>query len=427
MTSARQAAAQALLQVERQGGYSNIVFGNLVRKYHLAGQDSALAAALFYGALERIFTLDYVISHYTGKPMAKLTPEVAQILRITFYQLLYLDGIPDRAAVSEGVSLTRRMGCGSASGFVNGVCRSFLRDGKQIPPASGDQALEVKWSCPIWLISLLRDSYGMEEAEKILAGFLGRKTLYARLNPLKATREQLQRSLESQGVGCRWDNEMDGCLALEHTGDLENLTAFREGWFHIQDKACQQAVEALSPRPGERVLDVCSAPGSKAFTMAQLMENRGEVIACDIYPHKLELIRQGARRLGISIVRAEQRDGTQSQEDLGLFDRVLCDVPCSGLGILGKKPEIRLKQPEELRELPRLQGKILSTAARRVKPGGKLLYSTCTLNPSENERVVEQFLSEEKEFSCAGGFGVTLLPFEGDRDGFFYALLERRA
>lgn len=432
MTTARQVAVQSLLAVNTQGGYSNLVLTSNLNKAQLTKQDNAFAAVLFYGVLERMLTLDYAIRHYTKKPMKKLTPAVAEILRTAFYQLLYLKNIPPSAVVNESVSLTRTNRCASASGFVNGVLRSFLRDGAELPPLKGspEEKLSVTYSCPVWIVHGLIQDYGREAAEKTLESFLGRPDLYARVNTLQTTTAQLGRQLEEQGI--QWiEQEVEACISLKATGSLEELKAFQEGLFYIQDKSCQLAVQVLSPKKGERVLDACAAPGSKSFTMAMMMENQGEIISCDIHQHKLGLIAQGAERLGISIIHPMLNDGSVFNPELGEFDRVLCDVPCSGLGVMGKKPEIRYKKQEELEGLSSLQYKILENSAQYCKVGGTVMYSTCTLSKEENQQVAERFLQENPQFEPlehplhSQGWQTTMLPYLKQTDGFFFATMKR--
>ncbi len=432
--TARQLAVQALLAVETQGGYSNLVLAGALNKGKLSKQDGAFASVLFYGVLERKITLDFVICHYTKKPIKKLTPAVVQILRTAFYQLLYMDKVPSSAVVNESVGLTRQFKCTSASGFVNGVLRSFLRDGGKIPTVKGSEIkkLSIEYSCPEWLVKQLVDDYGKLAAVGTMEAFLGRPVLYARVNTLKTTSDELCSRLEDAGIGCVKDEKLGDCVALTGTGSIENIDAFEQGLFHIQDKSCQMAAALLAPQKGERVLDACSAPGSKSFTMAQLMENCGEIISCDVHEHKIGLIADGAKRLGISIIKPMLNDGTVYNESLGQFDRVLCDVPCSGLGVMGKKPEIRYKAPEDIKGLAQLQYKILENSSKYCKPNGVVMYSTCTLAKDENLAVAQSFLDAHPEFELLenemhkSGWHTTLLPQDEQTDGFFFATMRRK-
>ncbi|MEG1779310.1 MAG: 16S rRNA (cytosine(967)-C(5))-methyltransferase RsmB, partial [Oscillospiraceae bacterium] len=399
MTTARQVAVEALLGVNTKGGYSNLVLNNELKQAKLTPQDNAFASVLFYGVLERKLTLDHYIMHYTKKPMNKLTPAVVEILRTAFYQLMYMENIPPSAVVNESVTLTRVNRCSSASGFVNGVLRAFIRDDKKPVPVKGGEiaVMSVGYSCPEWIIKLLINDYGKESTLKILQSFFGRKTLYARVNTVKTTTEQIINLFDKKEIAAKADL-LQNCISLNGTGSIEKLGIYKRGLFHIQDKACQLALECLSPKSGERILDACSAPGSKSFTMAEYMNNTGEIVACDIYPHKLPLIEDGAKRLGINIIKPILQDSTVFNESLGEFDKVLCDVPCSGLGIMGKKPEIRYKEQAEIQKIDELQYKILENSSKYCKVGGIVMYSTCTLNKAENQAVAEKFIAEHTEF-----------------------------
>ncbi|MGN0664219.1 MAG: 16S rRNA (cytosine(967)-C(5))-methyltransferase RsmB [Negativibacillus sp.] len=430
---ARQTAVEALLQINEEGGYSNVVFHNLALRNKLSAQDTALCSALIYGTLERRLTLDHVISAYSKTPIRKLSPAVREILRISLYQLLYLENIPDSAAVNEGVKLTRLMKAASASGFVNGILRAFLRDGKKIPPVKQGglaQQWQVEYSCPAELIQRLLQSCTKEQVQALLEHSLGRPTLFARVNTTKITTEELCERLKQEGVEAKAD-ELDGCISLSNTASLEKLPSFQSGLFHIQDKSSQLCARLVEAKPGQRVLDVCAAPGSKSFTISEYMNNEGEVISCDIYPEKLKKIREGAARLGLTIIKVLENDAMIYREDLGLFDRVLCDVPCSGLGIIGRKPEIKYKDPKEFEGLPPVQADILETCSRYVKEGGILTYSTCTVLPEENQKVVEEFLSRHRNFEpvCqrehTQGWYSALFPNMCNSDGFFIATMRR--
>ncbi len=440
--TARQSAVQALVKVNYEGGYSNLVLNETLKKSGLSPVDSSFMSRLFYGSLERKLTLDHIIGAYSKKPVGKLTPQVAEILRISLYQLLYLNSVPDSAAVNEAVKLTRQMKVSSASGFVNAVLRSFLRDEKKIPPVKGNRLrkLEVRYSCPQWMIKNLLENYGEESTIAMLEHSLERPPLYARVNTTKVSVTECIEQLLQQGVQAEPDPDLEGCILLSSTSSIEKLKAFEQGLFHVQDKSSQLCAAALDAQKGERVLDACSAPGSKSFTTAQRMQNSGEIISCDVFEEKIKKISDGAQRLGLSIVHARLQDGTVYQPEFGSFDRVLCDVPCSGLGIISRKPEIKYKHPQELKELPQIQSKILNTASRYVKVGGTLVYSTCTLVPEENEKQVDAFLMQHEEFEPCPlpeavrkaakltdpkAWRVTLFPQMADTDGFFISCMKK--
>jgi 16S rRNA (cytosine967-C5)-methyltransferase len=426
MKSSRQLAAEALLGVER-GGYSQLVFDAKAKNSALSERDTQFAAALFYGTLERRVTLDHCIARYARHP---LTDTVAVILRMAFYQLIYLDSVPAHAAVDEAVRLTRTMRQPAAAGMVNGVLRSFLRDGCKIPAVKGSCArrLAIDGSCSEELASCLLDWYGEDAARAILEASFGRPPVYLRVNPLKTTPDALLSRLAGEGCDAAAHPALANCLEVR-AGDPAHTAAHREGLFHIQDFCSQRAALTLAARPGDRVLDVCAAPGSKSFTVAEEMANTGTVLSCDVSENRLKKIPQGANRLGLTCIGTRQNDGSVYCGELGLFDRVLCDVPCSGLGVLRRKPEIKLRDRASFAGLPALQYKILSVSANYLKAGGTLVYSTCTINPEENERVVTQFLREHHDFAplpfAGDDWAVTNLPAADGGDGFFIARIRR--
>ena len=284
------------------------------------------------------------------------------------------------------------------------------------------------------------EAYGEQSALSVLEHSLDRPPLYARVNTQKGTAEQCIEQLSKEGVRAEPDRDLKNCILLSATASIERLDAFQQGLFHVQDKSSQLCAEALGAREGERILDCCSAPGSKSFTTAQKMKDRGEIVSCDIFDEKVKKIAEGAQRLRLRCISPQKRDATVFDGQLGQFDRVLCDVPCSGIGIISRKPEIKYKKEQELQELPNIQAKILEQAARYVKVGGRLVYSTCTLLKQENTEVVEEFLSRHREFEpcpleetvrTAAGVAdntqwqLTLLPEMADTDGFFIACMKK--
>lgn len=439
--NARLIALQALLRVHKDDGYSNIVLNQTLKKAGLNARDAGFVSALFYGVLERMMTLDYMIQRYSKIPLKKISPDVLEILRLAFYQLCYMDKVPPSAAVNEAVSLARLRRQEKAAGFINAVLRSFVRAGSsaQLPEGDSRRALSIRHSCPEWIIALWQNAYGQQTAKKLLEQLAGRPPLTIRANNLKSSAEELSHELEERGLPVKRVAYIEGALQLKDTGSIETNAAFREGKFHVQDLASQICCLALGPKPGECVIDVCSAPGGKAFTIAERMENQGELLAFDLYEAKVNLIREGARRLGITILKADVRDAANPETELPPADRVLCDVPCSGLGILRRKPEIRYKNPESLDSLPDLQYRILRSSARLCKPQGVLLYSTCTLNPAENGRVADRFLREHPDFaplplllpqqlirnSFEPEHQLSLMPHLHGTDGFFLSAFKR--
>jgi 16S rRNA (cytosine967-C5)-methyltransferase len=421
-----------MLRVEENRAWSNLALDNLINRAGLSERDGALAPALFYGALERKITLDVCVAAHSKTRLEKISPVVRNILRVTLYQLLYMDKIPDSAAVDEGVELAKRMGLAKASGFVNGVARSFLRAGKAIPlPETEPDRASVKYSMPMPILRLWADSYGWERAEEFAANSLGHAPTFIRVNTLKTTGPELISRLAARGLEAKPHPTIPHCLELDRPGSLLKLPEFAQGLFNTQDASSQACVLALDPKPGSRVLDVCSAPGGKAFAMAMLMEGKGELVATELHERRTGLVKKGAQRLGIRNLRAVALDMSEYHPELGGFDYVLCDAPCSGLGVIRRKPEIKYKPLEEFDNLPEIQYKILEAASQYCREGGRLVYSTCTLNPAENSRVAERLLRERAEIvpdtlpGFLGGGWERTLAGEMGGDGFYIACFRR--
>lgn len=443
MKSSRQLAFDALINVFKDKAYSNIAIDRFLSKSELEKREKSFVTALFYGVIERNITLLHIINGYSKKPASKLDIEVSVILQMGIYQLLYMKSVPDSAAVNESVALAAYARKASAKGFINAVLRGFIRDDKEIRLPSLEknptEHYSVKLSCPTHIFSMWTNQYGLETAVALCEEGLKVPPITVRVNTLKTTPQKLIGYLEKNNVKARLHDTLENCLVLSDTGEIDRIVQFKQGLFHVQDVASQQCIATLSPMPGQRVIDACSAPGSKSFTMAQLMKNEGEILALDLYEHKCKLINQGAKRLGISIIKARTADASAYDEELTEADCVLCDVPCSGLGIIRRKPEIKLKAMEEIERLPKTQYAILQNASRYVKKGGRLVYSTCTLNKAENEEVVNRFLNENSSFEPLqlsiktstikdnNSFMTTLMPHKDGCDGFFYAFFQRRA
>lgn len=437
---ARKIAYTALLRMKRDGSYSNLMLNAILQAEKPSPQEKQFATALFYGVLERKLTLDYQISRYLKKKVENLDDEVLIALELGFYQLCFLDGVPQSAAVNESVKLIKNSRKKSAFGFVNAVLRSFQRDGCRMVLPEGDsrRRLSVETSIPEEILQRWEKDFSPEKAEAIAKACLGRPPLHLRVNPLLSSPEQAMELLAAEGVKTTVHPLIPNCLEAFHTGSISEKAAFQKGFVSVQDSASQLCALAVGAKPGERIFDLCAAPGSKSFVMAQEMQNQGEILSFDLYPARIALIWEGAKRLGITCIRAEVGDAREFRSEHGLADRVLCDVPCSGLGIIRRKPEIRWKGAEELDALPSLQKEILANAARYVKPGGILVYSTCSIAKAENEEVTSWFLDQYPEFqpevfpeTVAAVIGenrwqATLTPDEGNFDGFYIARMRRK-
>ncbi len=434
----REAALEALTACRRLDAWSDSSLKTACRG--LDRREAALAARLAYGVLQNRALLDFYLDACCTQRFAELEPFIRDVLRLGAYQVLYMDRVPDSAAVDESVALVKRKKRQRAAGLVNAVLRRLSREKGELPALpETDRAeyLSLCYSHPAWLVRRLLELLGEEEAEAYLRLDNEAVPTSVQLNPLRCGTEALAESLTASGAVLVPHGWMPDCWLMSGGGNLEAMPAFQMGWLQVQDAAAKAAVLAAGLKPEDRVLDVCAAPGGKSFAAAMAMADRGEVVACDIHRHKLGLIEKGAERLGLTCIRTELADGRESREAwLEGFDAVLCDVPCSGLGIIRKKPDVRYKNPVQLAELPRVQRAILDNASRYVRPGGVLLYATCTILPEENEGVISAFLDRRDDF-CRESFSLpgftekndgslTLWPQRHGTDGFYVCKMRKK-
>ena len=438
---AREAAMLALNACQRQGGWSDGALKKQLAAAELSGRDAALATQLCFGVLQNQMLLDFYLAKFSNIPLKRMEGKVVQTLRLGAYQMLFLTRIPHSAAVNSAVALVKAH-CKNprAAGMVNGILRSMERSLQNMPVIpQGDPVayLSTLYSHPEWLVKEFILSLGEEETAQLLAADNSQPPTAVMVNTTRTTAEALKAMLEADHVEAELHPWLENCLLLSHTGDLERLEAFQQGLFYVQDPASRLSVLAAGAKPGMRVLDCCAAPGGKSFAAAIAMENQGEIVSCDLHPHKKKLIQAGADRLGLTIITPKTADGKVFRPEWErAFDLVLVDAPCSGLGVIRKKPDIRYKDPAPLADLPAVQLDILRNAARYVRPGGTLMYSTCTLLYRENGEVVETFLAENKSykaetFTLPGPVGpiqsgsVTLWPHRHGTDGFFISKMRR--
>jgi len=436
---ARETALNALIACRKNAAWSNGVLKEYIARDRLDRRDAALAARLCYGVLQNRNKLDFYLKQLLTGKLKDLHPALHDILHLGLYQIYELDKIPETAAVSESVDLAKKY-CKKqrfAPGLVNGVLRNAVKTkGTLKEPAS----LEDKYSHPWELIKLLRDYVGKDRIEMMLKANNEAPRTVIQVNTLKITTEDLLKRLAEEQVEAQPHDWMSDCLVLGSTGDLERLKSFQEGLFYVQDPAAKLSILCAElPQESIRILDCCAAPGGKSFAAAIATNGQGSVTSCDIHEHKVPLIQKGAARLGIEKLTAQQQDASENVAQWnGAFDAVIADVPCSGYGIIRKKPDIRYKKTEDMADLPALQLAILKNQSRYVKPGGLLMYSTCTLVRAENEGVVESFLKDNEDFyleplplpACfpENGSGMlALVPGEFDTDGFFIARMRRKA
>lgn len=417
MANPRKLAVKALIKITADSAYSNLTLNSIFKESEVTPADKALATALVYGVLDRKITIDYVLSKFLKTPLKKVAPFTKEALRTALYQIMFMDKIPNSAAVDEAVKLVKTSKESRNSGFVNAVLRNILRSDNLLPNDDSIESLSIIYSCPTAIIESFVNDYGLENTKKLLEESLKAADITVRVNTVKTNIEEFEKLI---GVETERD-DIDGALILKSGIDVGKNKLYNDGLFYVQDLASQKAVSVLNPIPDSRVLDMCAAPGGKSFTMALLMQNKGELVSCDLYPQRVELIEKSAKRLGLDIINPKVCDATAYDNTLGEFDYVLCDVPCSGLGVIRRKPDIKYKDFAEFDSLCEIQLKILENAVKYLKKGGKLLYSTCTLRKKENEDVVNAFLSQNKDFVCE--YSHTFMPHIDGTDGFYCALL----
>ena len=425
--SARKAAQIALSAYRTRQARPELVLSNTAKAENMPARETALALRIVSGVLENEAFLDYYIELYSNRKKSYFDSETLDVLRMSAYQLWFLDRVPAHAAVSEAVDLAPKR----AKALVNAILRKLPEKPEALPEIkaeSENERLSIKYSHPVWLVQRLNDEYGADVCEEILRADNLPARVSLILNTLRAEKLE-EEGIEPSGL-------LDNACFLSG-GGVEELEAFKRGEVYVQDVSAYLAVCAAGPKPGDTVLDTCAAPGGKSFAAAIMMRDKGRIISRDIHEKKLRLIETGAERLGIGIIETEAADAREAgPELLGKCDVVLTDVPCSGIGVIRKKPEIRYKRPEEIRRLPEIQLSILRAGAENVKKGGVLLYSTCTILKEENEKVVSDFLNENRDFelepfSLPGPFGKsggmrTILPFEYGTDGFFICRMRRK-
>lgn len=439
--TARQAAVEILLQVLKDGAYTNIAINKYLRSHDMLDVERRLLTELVYGSIKALGTIDWYLTQCVTRPLAKIEAPILNVLRLGVYQICYMDKIPAAAAVNESVKLARIYSHEGSAKFVNGVLRGFLRkkDELQFPSEDEDEAgsLALKLLHPRWLVKKWLQQFGREATEKLCTFNNTPAPVCLRVNTLVADREALMQDLKAAGAQVRPSKWSKDGIVCDKLPALNDVFAKLKHDFYIQDESSMLVAEILAPKPGERVVDMCSAPGGKTTHIAQVMGDQGEIFAGDIHEHKIKLIEENASRLGITIIKAQQRDASVFDEFLaGKADRVLVDAPCSGLGVLRRRAEARWRKTRaDIRPLPKLQLQILENGARYVKEKGLLVYSTCTIEPSENHYVIAAFLEQHPDWEYAGvKHPITgelldelqLLPHVDGIDGFFICALRRK-
>lgn len=419
MANARKIAVKALIQVSNNKAYSNITLNKAFADNKPSSNEKALATALFYGVLDRKISIEYILSLFIKKPLKKITPITLEALRIAVFQIYFMDKIPESAAVNESVNIVKGSKEKFNASFVNAVLRNVLREKPQFPQDDSVKSLSVRYSCPEWIINSFVTDYGTDVAKELLRQSLLNPPVILRVNTIKTDAKNLADKLSREGINCEIIDE--NAINILGGIDVKQSKCYHEGLFHIQDLASQLSIAKFDLMSDMRVLDLCSAPGGKSFTAAGVMKNKGEILAFDLYDKRVELINNGAKRLGFDIIKAQSGDATRFNSQIGLFDAVICDVPCSGLGVIRRKPEIKYKDCEDFNELQITQLKILENSSKYLKPSGKILYTTCTLRKAENEAIVSAFLDKNREFKLQ--YQHTFMPHVDGTDGFYCAVL----
>ncbi len=438
MNNPREAALKILFKIDFEGAYSNLALKDGLDG--LKTSDRALATRIVYGCVSMKITLDYIISIYSKTKIQKLSRSVLELLRMGIYQIMFMDRIPDSAAVNESVKLASKYEIRS-KGFVNAILRKVSAEKDSIKyPEEPVEYLRTRYSFPKKLCETLIFEFGEDFAAELIKSLCTEPETVIRVNSLKTNRQLLINSLRSKGLAAEALNDLPFGIVISG-GEIGSLDEFKDGLFTVQDTAAQLACAVLNPKPGETVFDLCAAPGGKTTYLAELMKNKGSITAFDIHPHKTQLIEDTAERLGIDIITACAADTSVYKSSMsGRADKVLVDAPCSGIGIIRRKPDIKWNR-EDISELPQIQKKLLENGADYLKPGGELVYSTCTVLSAENEKVVEQVLSNHPELEMVDitsvlpvkfnkptakkGY-VTLFPNIDGTDGFFICKIRKK-
>lgn len=438
--NARKLCADVLLSVYNNNSYLSETLSSLRKKYDISPIDMRFINEVTHGVMKYKIRIDYIISKNSSLRLKKISQYILCILECAVYQIIFMDRVPNEAAVDEAVKLVKEIGQNRACGFVNAVLRSISSNGGNVSyPENEIENFSTYCSIPLWLAKRWENQFGMEEAKKIAKSLLNKGELMLRCNTLKTSPEVLIESLNGHGINAKVHNnqmtDIGYMIECSNMNNLEKLPEFENGHFYVQDFAAALTVEVLAPKSGETVIDMCAAPGGKTTHIAEKMGNNGKVIAFDIHEHKLKRINQNAKRLGIDIICASTSDGTMLREEYrGVADRVLVDAPCSGLGVLRKKPDIKyFRKEEDISELSKTGLSILENASKYLKCGGILVYSTCTIDPCENEDVTKEFLSNHpdfclepiKEYNKDNDGCLTLYPHTDGCDGFYICKMKK--
>jgi 16S rRNA (cytosine967-C5)-methyltransferase len=426
----REIALYALMDILDSGGYNNIVLSKTLSRYKGVDYKSRnMVTEMVNGTLRQLLYIDYILSLYSKTPLNKVKPYLLSLLRVSVYQLLFMDKIPHSAVCDEAVKLAKKRGYAGLSGFVNGVLRNVSRDASNFPMPDVEKEparyISIKYSCPEWIVNYWLTFMDIGKVSAVCQAQNTPPKVSINVNTLKNTPAELTGLLESEGVQVEKGMLSSNALRLM-SGSSKALLGdiFAQGLFHVMDESDMMVVELAELKPGMRILDLCAAPGGKSFYSAYITGDSGEIDAMDIHPHKIDLINEGINRLGLESVKAKINDACIYNKNLCGYDTVFLDAPCSGLGVLSKRPDSKYKKTfQDIESLSEIQRTMLRNSALYPKIGGKLIYSTCTLSVIENEKNVEWFL---KEFPYEQTAGFRIYPDEYGTDGFFAVCLVRK-
>lgn len=428
----REIALKILYKIDKEDAYSNIELNEQIKqnRKNLTEKDIGLISEIVYGVTTWKLTLDEIIKKYSKIKIKKISPWILNILRMGIYQIIFLDKIPKAAAVNESVNLAKRYGHSSSSNFVNAILRKIEKnDYEEFFKIKDDiERISKTTSMPKWIVEELMKNNDEKEVEQICNNSNIKPKITIRVNTLKTNKQELIKKLRKKNIECKEPQEkLDDFLILEKVKNIENVNEFKQGYFTIQDISAGKTARILNPQPGELVLDACSAPGGKTTYIAELMKNKGKIEAWDIHEHRTKLVEQNAQRLGINIIETKVKDASLYDESLKeKFDKILLDVPCLGIGVIKRKPDIKWqRKPEDIEKITEIQKKILNNCSKYLKKDGAMVYSTCSILKEENQDVVDEFLKENSGFYIESNEVRNILPNQ-EEDGFFICKIYKK-
>jgi 16S rRNA (cytosine967-C5)-methyltransferase len=428
--SARKVALEALTKIDQGGAYSNLLLNQILNQYpSIDPRDRNLITELVYGTIQHQRLLDFHLQPFLKQNIGKLENWVKQLLRLSIYQFLFLDRIPERAVVHESVELSKTLGHKGITGMVNGVLRNFQRTPRADTNNLTDpiERIAVETSHPTWMVRRWAKQFGLENTQRLCLENNRPPRISLRVNRVKVTREELISLLENEGFQVEETKHSKDGIVILSGGHAAQSPLFKQGYFTIQDESSMLITPLLDPKPGMKVLDACAAPGGKTTHIAEHMRNEGEIIANDIHPHKEKLIIEQAKRLGLTVIKTTINDARKLGERFTAeFDRILLDAPCSGFGVIRRKPDVKWKKKEQdVHQISEVQYELLQTIAPLLKKEGQLVYSTCTLDLEENQNLITRFIQEHPQFSIVEGSTLQIFPYDFGSDGFFMTKLVR--